>query len=45
MRAKNVTISQLEQALNETNGKYDNNLMFNRLEQKGKGVLFTPPVN
>ena len=44
MRARNVTIQELTWALDQINRKYDNNIIFRRLEQKGKTVHFTLKV-
>lgn len=41
MLAKNCTIRDLEKALEMVNQKYDNNVSFNRIESRGKNVLFT----
>ena len=44
MRAKNVTISELQQALAVVNKRYGGNVEFRRLEQNGRGVRFTLKV-
>jgi len=41
MFAKNTTINELEKVLAEVAKKYNNNLIFNRIEQTGRRVLFT----
>lgn len=45
MKAKNTTISDLENALAIVNAKYAGNIRFKRLEQNGRGVNFTLTVN
>lgn len=44
MKAKNVTIQELEKALKILNKSYDNNIVFKRLEPVGRQVLFTLTV-
>jgi hypothetical protein len=44
MYAKNVSIKNVQDALAKTNEKYDNNIIFNRLESTGRGVKFTLTV-
>lgn len=45
MKAKNVTIEQLEKALELTNKQYDNNIIWNRSpEYRGKHLIFTLKV-
>lgn len=42
MYAKNCTIEELEQALNNVNKLYDNNVIFNHFpEYRGKRIIFT----
>ena len=44
MLAKNCTMEDLNKALEIVNVKYQGNVTFNRIEQRGKNILFTLKV-
>jgi hypothetical protein len=44
MYLKNGSISDLEEALKIVNKKYDNNIIFKRIEKQSKQVIFTLTV-